>query len=143
VALPLAGGTWVFSGLGVVGNYFYLTTLGPHVITVYYTDANGCTGSTTITINVIYCCPGSCQVNAGNDTTICAGSTVVLNASGCSGNISWFKITAAGAEQIGQENGIGVSPTQSTCYFALCCCQVGAIVCCDTDTICINVKPVP
>src|SRR5207244_2862848 len=65
-----AGGTGVFSGAGVTGNYFYPTTLGPHTITYCYTK-NGCTTCVTTIINVIFCCDSSsCHVDLGNDTSI-------------------------------------------------------------------------
>ena len=52
VPITSTTGTWSFSGPGVVGNLFYPNTLGPHIITLTYTDPNGCTGTVSITINV-------------------------------------------------------------------------------------------
>src|SRR6185436_11422690 len=59
--MPAAGGTWVWSGNGVFGNSFFPGTLGPHVITLCYTDPFGCTTCVTNTINVINCCIPYCQ----------------------------------------------------------------------------------
>jgi len=139
VMLPFTGGTWTWSGPGVSGNYFHPTTLGPHTITLCYTDSFGCTTCITNTINVIFCCGESCQVNAGNDTTICVGSPFTLNAQGCNGNTTWYQLAGTEAIPIGFEPNITVNPQQNTCYMVICCCQ-GPIQCCDTDTICINVS---
>ncbi len=143
VPITSTNGTWYFSGVGVVGNYFHPTTLGLHIITLYYTDSLGCTGQVSITINVIFCCGVSCQVNAGNDTTICAGSAATLHATGCSGTLTWYALNPDGPVMVGQEPEIVVHPTQSTCYIAICCCLIGGISCCDTDTVCITVRPLP
>jgi hypothetical protein len=144
VPITSTTGTWVFSGPGVVGNYFHPNSLGPHVITVTYTDPNGCTGTVSITINVIYCCGTSCQVNAGNDTTICAGGIVILTAQGCSGSSQWYQLAPDGAFYVGQGPIFDVFPQQSTCYMVICCCPdpvFPGVICCDTDTVCINVLP--
>ena len=146
VPITSTGGTWTWSGAGVIGNYFYPTSLGNHVITLCYTDPNGCTACVSNTINVIYCCGNSCQVNAGNDATICAGNSYALNAQGCNGSLTWYVLTAEGPVVIGQEPEIGVTPAQSTCYMAICCCNdpiYPGNVCCDTDTVCITVRPLP
>ncbi len=146
VPITSTGGTWTWSGTGVVGNYFYPNTLGVQTITLCYTDTNGCTACISVSINVIYCCNTSCQVNAGNDTTICEGSSVILNAQGCNGSLTWYVLTGEGPIVIGIENGIPVYPQVSTCYIAICCCNDPnnpGVQCCDTDTICINVNPHP
>jgi PKD repeat protein len=143
VPITSTNGTWVFSGTGVIGNYFYPTTLGPNIITVQYTDSNGCSSSKSIIINVIFCCNTSCQVDAGADTTICAGSVLILNAQGCSGTSTWYQLGAAGPIFVGPGPVIDVTPQQNTCYMVICCCidPVYNITCCDTDTICVNVLP--
>jgi PKD repeat protein len=65
VAVANAGGTGFFSGTNVFGNTFVPSTLGSFVITYFYTDQYGCTGSVTNTITVIDCgCPAPCNCNA-------------------------------------------------------------------------------
>src|SRR5204862_531869 len=90
VPITSTGGTWVFTGPGVSGNFFYPTTLGPHAITLFYTDIYGCSGSVSITINVISCgCnTDSCNCNAQPPPplpTITINSVIAdsCNQSGC------------------------------------------------------------
>ncbi len=139
-------GTGIFSGPGVAGNYFYPTTLGTYTITYTYTDPNGCTASVTNTITVIDCPPPcdngpSCQINAGPDQTICAGQPAILNVQNCNSIASWFAIGAQGNVFVGTGQTIDVFPHQSTCYIVICCNPPPC--CCDTDTVCINVNPLP
>lgn len=57
-------------------------TVSPTQTTTYHvagTDGNGCQGSSEITINVEECVK-PCTVTANNDTTICAGTPVILRA---------------------------------------------------------------
>ncbi|MEP7265827.1 MAG: T9SS type A sorting domain-containing protein, partial [Bacteroidota bacterium] len=68
-------------------------------------------------------------------------SPYILNATGCSGSLTWYMLTGQEAIPIGQEPNITVNPQQNTCYMAICCCIVNNVQCCDTDTICINVAP--
>jgi PKD repeat protein len=146
VPVSQAGGTGVFSGPFVTGNFFNPSTIGTHVVTYTYTDANGCTGSVSATINVIFCCDStSCHVDAGPDQTICLGDVAVLNALGCNGTAQWYQITATGSVPVGQGPIADVFPTQNTCYMVICCCPnpVTTTLCCDTDYVCINVQPKP
>src|SRR5207253_2007599 len=107
-----------------------------------YTDSYGCTGSISVTITVINCCNvAACQVHAGNDTTICSGGVATLQVSGCNSMPHWYTVTAVGLDPIGQGQIIDVTPQQTTCYVVICCNP--APCCCDTDTICVTVRPVP
>ncbi|TAH43380.1 MAG: T9SS type A sorting domain-containing protein, partial [Bacteroidetes bacterium] len=142
VSVPFAGGTGYFAGLGVSGSYFYPNTLGSHVITYYYTDSAGCTGSITNTINVIFCCDSNCVVSAGPDITICSGNYAALSATGCTGSVTWSLLTVEGPVVIGQGPELDVNPTQNSCYIVTCCCP-GPIVCCTTDTVCVIVNTTP
>ena len=143
VALP-PGGTGVFSGVNVAGYYFFPNTLGPHTITYTYTDTNGCVKSVSAIINVIFCCDTSfCHVDLGNDTTVCAGGVVTLYAQGCAGSVTWYMLGAEGPIPVGQGPIFDIFPQQTTCYMAICCCQFGTVLCCDTDTVCITVLPAP
>ncbi|TAH42205.1 MAG: PKD domain-containing protein, partial [Bacteroidetes bacterium] len=137
VPVTSTGGTGVFSGPGVVGNYFYPTTLGLHTIIYTYTDSLGCSATIANTINVIYCCDTSCVVSAGPDITICEGNPAILTADGCTGTIVWYKLTAAGPVVVGQGPEVDVFPQVGvSCYVVECCCP-GPVVCCSTDTICV------
>ena len=140
------GGTGVFSGPGVGGNYFYPTTIGTHTITYTYTDLNGCMASVTNTITVIDCPPPcdngpTCQIDAGPDQTICAGQPAVLHVTNCNSVPSWFAIGAEGNMFVGNGPQLDVFPQQTTCYIVICCNPPPC--CCDTDTVCINVNPLP
>ena len=146
VAVTNAGGSGVFGGTGVIGNNFFPTTLGTHVITYYYTDVNGCTGTVTNTITVIQCGTGcdqsqACQIDAGPDQTICIGNPAVLNVQGCTTNASWLEIGIEGNTFVGQGQILDVFPQHSTCYMVICCNPPPC--CCDTDTVCITVLPAP
>ena len=143
IPLPLSGGTWVFSGPGVVGGYFYPGAPGTYVITVTYVDQYGCTASTSITITVIFCCNNSCQVDAGPDQTICAGHVAILTSQGCTGTSTWYQLGAEGPVFVGSGPTIDVTPQQNACYMVICCCidPIYQIACCDTDTVCITVRP--
>jgi hypothetical protein len=143
VPVTATGGTGVFSGPGVVGNYFYPNTLGLHTITYTYTDSLGCTNSVFNTINVIFCCDTSCVVSAGADITACQGDAVILSATGCTGSITWYQITVEGPVAVGQGSILDVFPqVGTTCYVVECCCP-GPVVCCSTDTVCVTVSPAP
>ncbi len=75
VQLPFAsppGGTW--SGAGITGNQFNPVAaggVGTYTATYGYTNANGCSNSTTIDINVI----NPSNVTAGPDTSFCQSVT--------------------------------------------------------------------
>jgi hypothetical protein len=97
-----AGGTGVFSGPGITGNTFTPTGLGSYVITFTYTDPNGCVATISNSITVIFCCDTTYQINAGNDTSICAGGIVTLQATGCTGNATWYTLTVEGPVLAGE-----------------------------------------
>ena len=144
--LPFAGGTWVFFGPGVSGGYFHPTTLGPHTITLCYTDPYGCMSCITKTINVINCvvCNPPCQISAGPDKHICAGGVAILSVQGCNATPTWYILGNENNNQspfaIGQGQILDVTPQQTTCYMVICCCSPS---CCDTDTVCVIVHPIP
>ena len=80
-----AGG--IYSGTGVGGGTFYaaIAGVGSHAITYIYTDTNGCAASD---VEVIIVNPAP-SVNLGADTTICAGSFLLLNAANTGSGFSW------------------------------------------------------
>ncbi|MBK9402465.1 MAG: hypothetical protein IPN36_16990 [Bacteroidetes bacterium] len=96
VMSPFAGGTGVFSGTGVVGNTFTPGAPGLYTICFTFTNQAGCSSTICKTISVIYCCDAQINISAGNDTTICSGSTVTIAVTGCSSLASWYWLTAGG-----------------------------------------------
>ncbi|MBK9320385.1 MAG: T9SS type A sorting domain-containing protein [Bacteroidetes bacterium] len=142
VMSPFAGGTGVFSGPGVFGNTFTPPGIGSYVITFTYTDANGCVATISNSITVIFCCDTLSTVSAGNDTTICAGGVAILTATGCTGNTTWYQMGVEGPFVVGQGPVFDALPQQSTCYMVVCCDPLYP-ACCDTDTVCVFVNPLP
>ena len=67
---------------GSTGNNFLVTQTGLYFVDI--TDAHGCTASDSIVVTI-----HSPTVNLGDDTTLCANSTLQLNASGNFVNIVW------------------------------------------------------
>ncbi|MBL7922958.1 MAG: PKD domain-containing protein, partial [Bacteroidia bacterium] len=81
------------------------------------------------------------QIDAGNDTTVCQNTEVSLHVQGCSGNASWYKISGDSLVFVGNGPQLNFLIQQSTC-FVVTCCNLSAC-CCDTDTVCIYVNPLP
>jgi hypothetical protein len=141
VMAPFAGGTGYFSGPGVVGNVFTPTAPGTYTICYTYTDIYGCSSTICNTITVIVCCDPTFNIDAGPDQGICAGQPAILTVNGCKGAAQWFKMSATGGlVSIGQGETVDVLPQTSTCYVVICCLTPA---CCDTDTVCVIVKPLP
>ena len=139
----ISGGTGPFS---FVWDNGLPTGAGPHTVspgvgtTTYHvvvTDANGCMNndSVSVTVNPIP------TINAGNDTTICAGQSATLNATGAGvgGTYQWKDLTtglplAAGASLL-------VQPTAAnTCYEVT---GIDAVGCFSTDVVCVTVEQAP
>ncbi|MFM9052094.1 MAG: hypothetical protein ACKOKF_07230, partial [Bacteroidota bacterium] len=142
VPVSMAGGTGFFSGVGVSGNVFTPPGIGSYTICYNYTAPNGCSAVICNTINVQFCCDTTLHVDAGPDTTICKGGVAILTATGCTGNVTWYKMAAMGLVPVGQGSIFDAVPQQSTCYVVICCDPYYP-ACCDTDTVCVNVKPLP
>lgn len=86
-ALP-PGGT--FSGPGVAGNYFFPFTagVGTHAITYLYNDPAGCgTLYDTVIVTVLNI---PTFPSAGNNSPICAGSTLLFNSSDSLATHQWY-----------------------------------------------------
>lgn len=84
-----AGGT--YSGPGVNNNQFSPASAGPglHTITYTYTNASGCEGSATITIQVN--ASPVANINTPNGLVICSGSSVNLTTNSAVGvSYQWF-----------------------------------------------------
>ena len=142
VMLPNTGGSWVFSGPGVFGNTFNPTTPGSYLITLTYTSPGGCVMTVTNSIVVIECipCDPTFNIDAGPDQTICVGNPAILQVSGCTGTPQWYQLTQEGPIFVGGGQVLDIFPQTSACYIVTCCINT---LCCDTDTICINVAPPP
>jgi hypothetical protein len=136
------GGTGYFSGPGVFGNTFTPPGIGSYVITFTYTSPNGCVATISNSVTVVHCCDTTFQINAGDDTTICAGNFMPLQVSGCSGTPTWYEMGVEGPVQIGMGEVLDVFPQQSTCYMVVCCDPLYP-ACCDTDTVCVTVLQSP
>jgi len=99
--------------------------------TVTITNYLGCTGTSSVVVTV-----GSLIANAGNDTTICEGSTLQLNASGGT-NYLWSANNTLSALNI--YNPVA-SPTVTTTYYLAVSDNAG---CQGSDTIIVTVSPLP
>lgn len=85
-----------------------ITTSGTYRVTV--TDANGCSGTDTkiVTVNALP------VVNLGNDTSICVGTSLTLNASGGAGQTySWSTGATSASIVVNQINTYSVTVTSS------------------------------
>src|SRR6185295_2705444 len=94
------GGT--FSGPGISGNTFSPSTAGtggPYTITYSYTDANGCSNSssqqTTVTGCTVPAQPGTITATGGN-TKVCPGDSKIYSIASVAGATSYTWSTPAG-----------------------------------------------
>lgn len=113
-----SGGT--YSGTGVGGSTFYaaIAGVGSHAITYTYTDVNGCTSSDVEPI-IVNPAP---SINLGADTTVCAGSFLLLNAGNTGSIFSWS--TGATTQSITVDTtgrGLGTFPFRVTVTSAVGC----------------------
>lgn len=101
----------------------------PSTTTIYsvtVTDANGCSASDQATVTVI----PMPVANAGNDTSVCSGSAITLNATG-GANFLWNDGNASAS--------LTVSPDTNTTYSV----TVSNSFCTSTDDVNIVVNPLP
>ncbi len=117
--------TWN-NGLGA-GNNFSVSPAGTTSYTVTGTDANGCTGSDQLVINV----NALPLVNAGADQTVCQNTSVTLNGSGASTYI-WNN---------GVTNGTAFTPTIGMTTYTVT--GTDANGCQNTDQVDVTVNPLP
>lgn len=99
--------------------------------TVSITDNMGCTGTASVVVTV-----GQLNAFAGNDTIICTGSTLQLNATG-GVNYTWASSPTLSATNI---NNPVASPTISTSYFLT---VTDTANCIGKDTIVVTVASLP
>jgi predicted transcriptional regulator len=130
--MTLSGGTplgGVYSGVAVSGGQFNPSTSGVGTFTIYYdyTDGIGCSSqdSSTITVNPLP------SISMGNDTSICVGSSIILNVSG--GNSYVWSNAATTAS-------VTVSPISTTKYYVT---VNNASNCQEMDSVTVTVNPNP
>jgi uncharacterized protein YabE (DUF348 family) len=130
--MTLSGGTplgGVYSGVAVSGGQFNPSTSGVGTYTIYYdyTDSIGCSSqdSSTITVNPLP------SISMSNDTSICVGSSIILNVSG--GNSYVWSNAATTASVI-------FSPLTTTTYYVT---VNNASNCREMDSVTIVVNPNP
>ena len=129
------GGYWTTSGSGTISPNIssaaitYLPAANdPVVVTLTYVATNAC-GSVSSATNVnVLPVP---TVNAGPDQTICAGSSVVLNATG-NGNVTWLTPNVS--------NGLAFIPVATTTYTAT---ATGLNNCSNQDQVTVTVVALP
>ncbi|MDQ3046072.1 MAG: gliding motility-associated C-terminal domain-containing protein [Bacteroidota bacterium] len=129
-------GTYMWSPAATVSDPTLADPIvNPTVTTTYsltVTDGIGCTNSDTVSIFII-----NPTANAGNDTTICSGSSFTLNATGGT-SYTWSPATGLSSTSI--PNPVA-SPTITTTY-TLNVFDSGT-GCSATDMITITVSPLP
>lgn len=118
-----SGGT--YSGTGVSGNNFD-PSVGTQSILYTYTDGNGCSSSSTTTINTL----ALPTVNAGADQSICPGGSVTLSGSGAP-SISWDQ---------GVVNGVAFTPAVSGTYTLT---GVDGNGCSNVDFVAVTIEALP
>jgi gliding motility-associated-like protein len=102
------------------------------IYTVIVTDANGCSDSDNITVNLT----SLATANAGSDTSFCEGGNVILNASG--GNTySWSPSSSLSSDSIADPV---ASPFVTTVYIVTVTDNNG---CSGTDQVTVSVNPIP
>jgi Secretion system C-terminal sorting domain len=102
------GGTYAWSN-GQTTASITANSAGTYTVTV--TSANGCTATASATVTADNAVPTAPSVTASS-TSIFAGESTTLSASGCAGTITWSN------GQTG--NSITVSPTSTASYTATC-----------------------
>jgi gliding motility-associated-like protein len=110
-------------------NHTFSST-GTYTITLIATDTSACNDADTTYLTVTV---GQANVSAGGDTTICAGGSVPLNASGGNTYV-WFPATGLNNPNIA--NPIA-TPAVTTIYYVV----VSSGTCSDTDSVAVTVVP--
>lgn len=90
------------------GSTFNVTQAGTYWVTV---NSNGCIGTDTITINYT----PTPVVNLGNDTTICQGQNVLLNATNAGASYLWQNNSVAPTFNVNQTGTYWVTVNNNNC----------------------------
>ena len=112
---------------GVIDGIGFIPAVGTINYTVIGTDINGCTGTDIVMITVT----PLPTVNAGNDTLICDGNSIVLNATGTS-TYNWDN---------GVVNGVPFYPTIGNTLYTVI--GIDTYGCSNTDQVMVTVVPLP
>jgi gliding motility-associated-like protein len=121
------GGTFLWSPGGQTTSVLSGTATQSTNYSVVYT-LNGCQSEpATWDLSVLTAAP----INAGNDTTICAGGTAILTATGNPGPFTWSNNV---------QDGVPFSPNQTQTYVVS---APNANGCTSTDVVQITVRPLP
>jgi gliding motility-associated-like protein len=110
------------------GNVTVFPTVTTNYILTAYTNA-GCSATDNVTINV----NPMPSVSAGNDQQICDGSSITINGNTSAPNIVWTPGNFSTAS-------INVNPNITTTYIMSVSDAIG---CSGTDTMTVNVYPIP
>ncbi|NNV54315.1 T9SS type B sorting domain-containing protein [Panacibacter sp. KCS-6] len=114
-------------------NQFYNAAAGK-TYTVLVTNSNGCVAKDTIQINAF----PAINLTINNDTTICAGSSIQLHATGNNINIyNWESSQTLSANNISNP----VSFPLDTSFYTIKVTDIHG--CTDTDTFFVNLAPLP
>jgi len=123
-----AGGAAQFQwNNGVQNGIPFVPAPGSTYYTVTGTDANGCSASDSLLLTVI----ATPVLNAGNDTSVCAGSSLVLSATGTAPSFSWNN---------GVQDGVPFTPVASQVYVVSYTSPQG---CNAADSVQVTVNPLP
>ena len=118
------------------------TVIASPKVTTYYiitvTDKHGCIGRDTIQV-IVNPLP---VANAGNDVNICFGETITIGSPATGGTPPYVKYEWSPAEGLSATNtsSVDASPLDTTVYIVTVTDSKGCI---DTDTIRVNVWPLP
>ena len=138
VYLPIAspsGGDW--SGVGVVGDQFdpqQVGGVGQYILNYSYTNTNGCTNSTQITVSVI----APENVHAGDDLEVCIDHGII--------NLNDLASPAGGSWDANGSNGLNAylfDPQQAGTGAHIITYSIGGGNCTVTDDIIIDIHPLP
>lgn len=132
VTLTASGGAGYSWSSGQTTSSVIVTPATTTGYTVIATDANGCTGIDSVTAVIT----PSIVANAGPDISMCAGESVILNASGGTG-YDWFPSSGLSSST---QPGTTASPSVTTQYTVVVTsgsCPPA------TDSVTVYVKPAP
>jgi Secretion system C-terminal sorting domain len=80
------------------------------------------------------------KITVGNDTSICIGQSVNLQASGA-GIYNWYEMFSSSS--FGNSSTVNIAPTVSSFYRVIGTDIIGGVSCSNADTIKVNVNPLP
>ncbi len=113
---------------GISNGVAFTPALGANTYTVTGTNASGCTATDDVVVTV----SPLPTLNAGNDTSICAGQSITMNAIASPGsNLFWSN---------GVTNGVPITPGSTTSYFVTATSPQNCVA---FDIIQVTVNPVP